>query len=129
MSEPSSTHTEANSQQQKLVRAAAGVVAGSGNVVGVAKAMEVVGFLAEQRANMALYQKVRRLALKLSVVEAKENKPTPPPPAVEVNPQMESATSSLSGSSQTPNSGSEIVDEEVEVIPNGNPRRRLALIQ
>ena len=36
------------------VGAAAGVVVGSGKVVGVTKAMEIVGFTAEQRREMRL---------------------------------------------------------------------------
>ena len=125
MSSSSSNPSEVDCQLKKQIRAAAGVVTGSGNVVGVAKAMEVVGFSAEQRSNITLYQKVRRLAKKLAVVEAKGNNPTPPPSTVEMEPST-SATSSLTGSSRTNTEATPPTEEEPET-PAGRARRSLAL--
>ena len=100
MADATSTSTVSNESLQKLVRAAAGVVAGSQKVVGVSKAMEVVGFTPEQRQNMRLYQQVHRKAQKLSLVDEEERiNPTPPTAAVEVTRQSESEASSLTGSS------------------------------
>ena len=124
MSSSSSNPSEVDCQLKKQIRAAAGVVAGSGNVVGVAKAMEVVGFSAEQRSNITLYQKVRRLAKKLAVVEAKGNNPTPPS-TVEMEPST-SATSSLTGSSRTNTEATPPTEEEPET-PAGRAQRSLAL--
>ena len=125
MSSSSSNPSEVDCQLKKQIRAAAGVVAGSGNVVGVAKAMELLGFSAEQRSNITLYQKVRRLAKKLAVVEAKGNNPTPPPSTVEMEPST-SATSSLTGSSRTNTEATPPTEEEPET-PAGRARRSLAL--
>ena len=66
---------------ETLLEQASGIVAASQGKVGVAKAMELVGFSSGDRKNITLYQKVRRRAGKLSVVEKK----TPPIPAEEVN--------------------------------------------
>ena len=84
MSEVSSNITEANDDLQKLVEAAAGVVAGSKNLICIRKAMQYVGLSSEQQKSMALYQKVRRKAQRLQVVEVGK-KVTPPPVAVDVD--------------------------------------------
>jgi hypothetical protein len=60
---------ERSHQLEILVIQAAGIIAGSQNTVGIARAMEIVGFSAEERKHMKYYQKVRRKAAKLSVVE------------------------------------------------------------
>ena len=88
-----SNQSEGTSNEENRVNLAAGIVAGSQKVVGVAKAMELVGFSVEEIKSMKLYQQVRRKAQKLCVVE----KVTPPPPAVDV-PHEESLASSLTGS-------------------------------
>ena len=60
---------------QELVVAASGIVAGSMKMVGITKAMELVGFTAEERKRMTLYQKVRRRAQRLSVVDLSKSMP------------------------------------------------------
>ena len=65
---------------ETMLEQASGIVAASQGKVGVTKAMELVGFKSDQRKNMTFYQRVRRCAAKLSVVEK-----TPPIPAAEVN--------------------------------------------
>ena len=57
-----------------LVEKAAGIVSGSQNTVGIRKAMSLVGFTTEEAAIMKWYQKVRRRAAKLEVVEKGKEK-------------------------------------------------------
>lgn len=76
----------------KLVDMAAGVVAASQKTIGISQAMTLVGFSEEERGQMKLYQKVRRLSMKLSVVVLPKG--TSLPLAVSVLPAA-SATSSL----------------------------------
>ena len=90
--------SEVNSELQRKVEMAAGIIAGSQHTVGISRAMEIVGFSEEERRNMALYQKVRRRSLKLCVVDKKAVVPIP---AVEVAPRTSSTTtSSLSPESE-----------------------------
>jgi len=53
---------------KKMVQQAAGIVSASEKKVGISKAMELVGFSEEERRQMTLYQQVRRLAMKVSLV-------------------------------------------------------------
>jgi len=69
---------ENNDRLQRLVRQAAGIVSASEKKVGITKAMELVGFSKDERRQMTLYQQVRRLAMKVSLV-------VPPLPAATVN--------------------------------------------
>lgn len=108
MSQASSDTTERDERLKKLVEAAAGIVAGSRKLVGVTKAMDIVGFSAEERKDITIYQKVRRKSLKLTVVEVGKNQTPnmPPPPAVDAEPA--SGVSSLTNSS---NNRSNNIDE------------------
>jgi hypothetical protein len=90
--------SERHDELLELVEQAAGIVAGSQKKVGIAKAMDLVGFSSEERGMMTLYQKVRRRAQKLSVVEITKGTPLLPG-AVNVAP-VASATSSLTSGSQ-----------------------------
>jgi hypothetical protein len=67
----------------KMVEMAAGIIVGSQSTVGIVKAMEIVGFSAEERRNMTIYQRVRQRSQKLCIVE-KKKAATPPPEAVNV---------------------------------------------
>ena len=52
MAEPSGDITGSTETLKKLVDAAAGVIAGSGNLIGMRKAMEYVGFSIEQQKSI-----------------------------------------------------------------------------
>ena len=80
-------------KQKMLIEEAAGIVAASHNKVGITQAMGLVGFSEDDRKKMNLYQKVRRRAQKLSVVE-KKNKEATPPSQVDVG--LSSQVSTLS---------------------------------
>ena len=71
MVEASDESMEGAEDLKALVDAAAGIVVGSGKRVGIALAMEYVGFTLEQRRDMTMYQRVRRRSKKLTVVELK----------------------------------------------------------
>ena len=103
MSEASSNTTEENDQFENLVIAAAGVVTGSRNIIGIRKAMEYVGFSEEQRKSMKLYQRVRRKAQKLTVVEVNKKQTTPPSGAELTIGLPNSEISSLTGESRSRN--------------------------
>jgi hypothetical protein len=66
-----------------LLKQAAGIVTASQNKVGITKAMELVGCSVKVRKTMRYYQKVRRLAVKLSIV--KTTKKTAPTEEVNVS--------------------------------------------
>ena len=87
--------SESTPELQEQIEKAAGIVTGSQGSIGVAKAMELMGFSAEQRSNMRLYQQVRRRAGKLSVVEVEKEKATPPPAEVLPSASAGSTASSL----------------------------------
>ena len=53
-----------------MVQQAAGIVSASDKKVGITKAMELVGFSKEEIRQMTLYQQVRRLAMKVSLLVA-----------------------------------------------------------
>ena len=53
-----------------MVQQAAGIASASDKKVGITKAMELVGFSKEEIRQMTLYQQVRRLAMKVSLVVA-----------------------------------------------------------
>jgi hypothetical protein len=74
--------SRSDAELKELVEAAAGIVAGSLKRVGISQAMDLVGFNVEERRKMTLYQKVRRRALRLTVVDKKSA--TPVPEVVEV---------------------------------------------
>jgi hypothetical protein len=78
-----------------LVEQAAGIVTASQSKVGIRKAMELVGFSAEELLTMKWYQQVRRRSMKLVVVEKERN--NTPPSAVEAASKA-SATSDLTNS-------------------------------
>ena len=65
---------------ETMLELASGIVAASQGKVGVTKAMELMGFKSDHHKNTTFYQRIRRRAAKLSVVEK-----TPPIPAAEVN--------------------------------------------
>jgi hypothetical protein len=75
MSEASNTSLERSCTLELLVIKAAGIVTGSQNAVGIARVMELVGFTLDERCNMKYYQKVRRKASKLTVVEIWKSTP------------------------------------------------------
>lgn len=64
-----------NAELAELVVQAAGVVSASRNKVGISKAMELVGFKEKERKLMKWHQQVRRLSLKVAVVEATATTP------------------------------------------------------
>jgi hypothetical protein len=80
------------------VELAIGVVAGSQKLVGVAKAIELVGFLPKQVKSMKLYQQVRRKAQRLCIVEKVT---TPLPVDVVVPPTEEAMGRSIASSLMT----------------------------
>lgn len=104
MSEASTHSSEDNSNVQNRVDLAAGIVAGSQKMVGVSKAMELVGFTPEEIKLQRLYQQVRRRAEKLCVVE---KTPTPPPVAVNVPPLPDEDCDASSLTSNSPLTRSE----------------------
>ena len=99
MLEASTNTMEEDEALKKLVSAAAGVVTGSQNIIGVRKAMQYVGFSEEQCKSMRLYQQVRRKAQKLAVVDLEKKQTSPPAEEVNVG-RPASSTSSLTIDSQ-----------------------------
>ena len=95
--------------------AASGIVAGSMKMVGITKAMELVGFTAEERKRMTLYQKVRRRAQRLSVVDL--SKSTPASTTIVVDGGMASAQSSLTSNSRNSRNAN---SSSVETTRTGN---------
>ena len=78
------TMSEDNDPLQKKVEMAAGIVVGSQNTVGIAKAMEIEGFSEEECHKMTIYQRVRRRSHKLCIVEKNKITSALPPSAVNV---------------------------------------------
>lgn len=100
--------SEREDAYELMVEQAAGICAGSQNMVGTTQAMELVGFSKEERTVAKLYQRVRRRASKLEVV-AKESTEAVVPTAVDVC-AVDSSLSSLTSSSRT-----------TRTIPDENP--------
>lgn len=99
------------------VERAAGIIVGSQNTVGVAKAMEMVGFTLEERRHMTMYQKVRRRSQKLCITERK--KLTPPPGSVRMDARTSSTgTSSLTNPTTSENAGGNENEDAVSVDEN-----------
>ena len=76
-----------------MVEEAAGIVKASNNKVGIAKAMELVGFDGDAKKKMSLYQRMRRRAQHLAVVELGKHGT---PPAAVVAMEASSQVSTLS---------------------------------
>lgn len=97
---------------QELVAQAAGVVSASKNKVGIAKAMGLVGFTAEEIKVMKWCQQVRRLSKKVVMKETRaEGTPVVPMPQIVAAEAEASSVSSLTSNSgnqsnNTPPSGS-----------------------
>jgi hypothetical protein len=98
MSQATSHLSEGSSNEKKRVNLAAGIVAAGQKLVGVAKAMELVGFSQQEIKTLKLYQQVRRRAQKLCVVEKKNT----PPLAVVVPPIPPAASEASSLTSNSP---------------------------
>jgi hypothetical protein len=95
----------ANVALESKVKAAAGVVAGSNNILGIQQAMSLVGFSLEEQRNMTLYQKVNRLSQKLTVVEVGKDTPLPSTVELAVN---ESSVLSVTMEIRTEQSGNSV---------------------
>jgi hypothetical protein len=99
MSEAPTNPTKDLDKVKERVKLAVGIVAGSQKIVGVAKAMELVGFSTEEIKTMKFYQQVCRKAMKLCVVKKEGAAPTPLPQAVNVAATAPSTASSLTNES------------------------------
>ena len=109
------TMSRTDAELSELVVQAAGVVFASRNKVGISKAMELVGFKAEERKKMKWYQQVRRLSSKVAVVEATATTPPVPVPDIVAT---AAENSNSTASSLTPNSAE-----------NPMPTRRRLLVE
>lgn len=79
-----------NDRVATLVEEAAGIIAAAHGKVGVAKAMDLVGFSDVERGNMSIYQRVRRKVSRIAVGPREGT-----PPTTQVN--LSSAESQVSG--------------------------------
>ena len=93
--------SEREGKLAEMVREASGIIAASNNKVEICKAMELVGFTAEERLNMRLYQQVRRFALKLLLVFDASRAAMVPAEEVNVN-CSSSQVSALSSDERNP---------------------------
>ena len=115
--------SESNTEMEELVQSAAGIVSVSKGKVGVRKAMELVGFSAEDRETMRLYMKVRRLVPKLKVsIEQIDKKVTPPPAQVGANPASEASSLTTEFHSEIQNDTNTSPGNETAQL---NARRRI----
>ena len=127
MSDASTTTTERSCILESLVQKAAGIVAGSQKAVGIARAMELVGFSEEERKTMKYYQKVRRKAARLSVVEIGKKSSTPVASSIGAEPSV-STVSTLTVSTERNNSENCEPDDDAESDDEEDSvRRRLVL--
>lgn len=96
------TTSEEDLELAKKVEIAAGIIVGSQNSIGVSRAMEIAGFTSDDKKNITTYQKVRRRAQKLCIVEKKKG--TPAAVNVDVGSGGVTTMSSLTTSSRQENS-------------------------
>ena len=112
-------------QLEELVEEAAGINAVSKNKVGISKSMELVGFTLQQRSDMKIYQRVRRMAQKLL-----NAKMPPVPPVANVLPMASEPSSLTSGSRSSHMSGQSVSPNNVLVSAGDatTPARRQILL-
>jgi hypothetical protein len=118
MSDAPSTPSEEDSNVQRKVNLAAGIVAGSQKVVGVAKAMELVGFSVTQVRSMKLYQQVRRKADKLCVVEKATVVALPEDVVVAPAATGRSIASSLTSNNNSPDEEQTVAEDSFPDLPS-----------